>query len=54
MKLYFLPLCVAAILWGCGHDKEKKREEEPAEESGGYEIPDFLKGLDDTDIVKID
>ena len=34
--------------------KEKKREEEPAGESGGYEIPDFLKGLDDTDIVKID
>ena len=31
----------------------KKEREEPAEESG-YEIPDFLKGLDDTDIVKID
>ena len=30
MKLYFLPLCVAAILWGCGHDKEKKREDSEA------------------------
>lgn len=43
--------------------KPKKAEAEPkdipaaAEEkeeiSGGYEIPDFLRGLDDTDIVKI-
>ena len=30
MKLYFLPLCVAVILWGCGHDKEKKREDSEA------------------------
>lgn len=30
MKLYFLPLCVAAIFWGCGHDKEKKREDSEA------------------------
>ena len=28
-------------------------QEAPTEE-GGYEIPDFLKGLDDADIVKID
>ncbi len=32
--------------------KEKKQEKEEVVE-GGYEIPDFLKGLDDTDIVKI-
>ncbi len=31
--------------------KEKPVEEEVVE--GGYEIPDFLRGLDDTDIVKI-
>lgn len=30
----------------------KKQEKEEVVE-GGYEIPDFLKGLDDTDIVKI-
>ncbi len=31
-----------------------KRAEKPEEVvEGGYEIPDFLKGLDDTDIVKI-
>ena len=29
------------------------KKEEPANEDGGYEIPDFLKGLDDADIVKI-
>lgn len=28
--------------------------QQPKKESGGYEIPDFLKGLDDTDIIKID
>lgn len=33
---------------------EKPQEEDSVEtESGGYEIPDFLRGLDDTDIVKI-
>ena len=31
---------------------EKKKK--PEEEGSGYEIPDFLKGLDDADIVKID
>lgn len=31
MKLYFLPLCVAAIPWGCGHDKgEETREDSEA------------------------
>ena len=33
-------------------EKEKEKEKEQVVE-GGYEIPDFLKGLDDTDIVKI-
>lgn len=35
--------------------KPRVRKEKGAEEvvEGGYEIPDFLKGLDDTDIVKI-
>lgn len=32
--------------------RPEKEEETPAE-SGGYEIPDFLRGLDDADIVKI-
>lgn len=36
-------------------DAEPKEERaDLPEEAGGYEIPDFLKGLDDTDIVKID
>lgn len=34
--------------------KTAKKEEEGAEEVPGYEIPDFLRGLDDADIVKID
>ncbi len=39
--------------------KEEKEEqaaqlkEKEEEKDGGYEIPDFLRGLDDTDIVKI-
>lgn len=33
-------------------EKDKPAEEEEAE-SAGYEIPDFLRGLDDMDIVKI-
>ncbi len=39
-----------------GEEKAKKAPKEPKKEEvveGGYEIPDFLKGLDDTDIVKI-
>lgn len=43
-----------------GDKKEKKEGKESAakksengEEESGYEIPDFLRGLDDTDIVKI-
>lgn len=36
-------------------EKDKPAEEENSAEteSGGYEIPDFLRGLDDMDIVKI-
>ncbi len=36
-------------------EKKPKKQKEPTEETteGGYEIPDFLRGLDDTDIVKI-
>ncbi len=35
-------------------DGEEAQDKKPSEnESGGYEIPDFLRGLDDTDIVKI-
>ncbi len=36
-------------------DSRPARKKETKEEvvEGGYEIPDFLKGLDDTDIVKI-
>jgi len=36
-------------------DKKPKKQKEPTEETteGGYEIPDFLRGLDDADIVKI-
>ena len=30
-----------------------KKEKKTDEEGSGYEIPDFLKGLDDADIVKI-
>lgn len=33
-----------------GEDRAAKKS---AGEEGGYDIPDFLKGLDDTDIVKI-
>ena len=33
--------------------KPKKAEKPEEVVEGGYEIPDFLKGLDDTDIVKI-
>ena len=33
---------------------QEEQTDETAEEGSGYEIPDFLKGLDDTDIVKID
>ncbi len=35
--------------------KPQQRKQQQKEEvvEGGYEIPDFLKGLDDTDIVKI-
>ena len=32
---------------------EEAVQVEDTEEHGGYEIPDFLRGLDDTDIVKI-
>ncbi len=38
-------------------DREAGKTEEsvpPSEEGDDYEIPDFLKGLDDADIVKID
>lgn len=34
--------------------KPPKKEEEGADEVPAYEIPDFLRGLDDADIVKID
>lgn len=37
-----------------GQRDKKSSEGAPSEEDdGGYEIPDFLRGLDDTDIVKI-
>ena len=32
---------------------EIPQEEETPDQNGGYEIPDFLRGLDETDIVKI-
>lgn len=32
---------------------EIPQEEETSDQNGGYEIPDFLRGLDETDIVKI-
>ena len=32
---------------------EIPQEEETPDQTGGYEIPDFLRGLDETDIVKI-
>ena len=32
---------------------EAPQEEETSDQNGGYEIPDFLRGLDETDIVKI-
>ncbi|MBR7186285.1 MAG: SMC-Scp complex subunit ScpB [Clostridia bacterium] len=34
-------------------EKAKKQPQKEEVVEGGYEIPDFLKGLDDTDIVKI-
>lgn len=34
--------------------KPPKKEDEETDEVPGYEIPDFLRGLDDADIVKID
>ncbi len=34
-------------------EKPKKQQQKEEVVEGGYEIPDFLKGLDDTDIVKI-
>ncbi len=39
-----------------GEAKEPKRERKQTEEEqkDGYEIPDFLRGLDDADIIKID
>lgn len=38
-----------------GEQAEKQEEDVPKEDttSDGYEIPDFLRGLDETDIVKI-
>ncbi len=33
--------------------KDKDEKDSAQTESGGYEIPDFLRGLDDADIVKI-
>ncbi len=37
-----------------GGAEEPEKEEKPAKEGeGGYEIPDFLRGLDDLDLVKI-
>ena len=35
-------------------EKAEEAAEKTPEEEGGYEIPDFLRGLDDADIVKID
>ncbi|MDE6676318.1 MAG: hypothetical protein K2K12_01220, partial [Clostridia bacterium] len=34
-------------------EKEDSKDESVELEHSGYEIPDFLRGLDDTDIVKI-
>ena len=33
--------------------KERRSVAEEGLSEGGYEIPDFLRGLDDTDLVKI-
>ncbi len=48
----------SSTLGGDGEEKKPaerapKREKREEVVEGGYEIPDFLKGLDDTDIVKI-
>lgn len=32
---------------------QEEKESAPPKEEGGYEIPDFLQGLDDADIIKI-
>ena len=43
----------AASADGAQAHSSPEKTQSPEEQDGGYEIPDFLKGLDDADIVKI-
>ena len=43
----------AASADGAQAHSAPEKTQSPEGQDGGYEIPDFLKGLDDADIVKI-
>ena len=54
----FCPSCGAPVKAASANAEQSSAPpsttQPPAEDKdGGYEIPDFLKGLDDADIVKI-